>query len=92
VEMPMARVPITVMGFRCERCAHEWLSRGRRGEDPRTCPRCKSAYWDRPRMTYEAFKAKVVSSLSAAVKPLSWAEIQAAAESASRFRPSGLAV
>ena len=21
----MARVPITVMGYRCERCAHEWI-------------------------------------------------------------------
>ena len=23
----MARVPITVMGFRCDRCAHEWIPR-----------------------------------------------------------------
>jgi hypothetical protein len=43
----MARVPITVMGFRCERCAHEWLARGREGKQPRTCPKCKSAYWDK---------------------------------------------
>ena len=43
----MARVPITVMGFRCERCAHEWVARGRAEKQPRICPKCKSAYWDR---------------------------------------------
>ena len=46
----MARVPITVMGYRCERCDHEWLPRQRdNGDTPRICPKCKSAYWDRPR-------------------------------------------
>jgi hypothetical protein len=43
----MAQVPITVMGFRCERCAHEWVARGGEGKQPRVCPKCKSAYWDR---------------------------------------------
>ena len=23
----MPRVPITVMGYRCERCSHEWIPR-----------------------------------------------------------------
>ena len=43
----MAKVKLTVMGYRCERCEHEWVPR----EDapPRVCPKCKSPYWDRPR-------------------------------------------
>ena len=44
----MARVPITVMGYRCERCNHEWIPRDFNNE-PAVCPKCKSPYWDRPR-------------------------------------------
>ncbi len=44
----MAQVPITLMGYRCERCEHEWLPRDKEHE-PRVCPRCKSPYWNRPR-------------------------------------------
>ena len=44
----MAKVPITVMGFRCERCGHEWVPRDFDSE-PRVCPKCKSPYWDTPR-------------------------------------------
>lgn len=40
-------VLITVAGWRCTRCAHEWVPR--RPDPPRTCPGCKSPYWDRPR-------------------------------------------
>lgn len=43
----MAKVKIAVMGYRCERCGHEWIPR-KKLETPRICPRCKSAYWDRP--------------------------------------------
>ena len=43
----MARVQITVWGFRCERCNHEWAPRGQ--VEPRVCPRCKSPYWNRPK-------------------------------------------
>jgi hypothetical protein len=63
----MARVPITVMGFRCERCAHEWLARGRKGKQPRICPKCKSAYWDR----HEEFPAGVTRR----AKPVSAQEL-----------------
>jgi predicted Zn-ribbon and HTH transcriptional regulator len=42
----MARVPITVMGYRCQRCTHEWIPRVT--DAPAVCPRCKSAYWNRP--------------------------------------------
>ena len=40
---------ITVLGYRCERCLHEWVPRRSSTDEPRTCPKCKSPYWDRPR-------------------------------------------
>lgn len=45
-EMPKVR--ITVMGYRCERCNHEWVPRDD-AHLPRVCPKCKSPYWDIPR-------------------------------------------
>ena len=77
----MARVPITLMGYRCERCGHEWLPRKINGTPPETCPKCKSPFWDRPRksmMTYEDFTAKIVASLKSATRPLTWTEIRTA--------------
>lgn len=47
----MAR--ITLKGFRCERCSHEWVSRNKE-EDPRVCPKCKSPYWDTPKKQKES--------------------------------------
>jgi predicted Zn-ribbon and HTH transcriptional regulator len=41
------KVKITVWGYRCERCSHEWVPI--REQAPRVCPRCKSPYWDRAR-------------------------------------------
>lgn len=42
--------PITVLGYRCERCQHEWVPRPRRRDiPPVTCPNCKSPYWREPR-------------------------------------------
>ena len=38
--------------YSCERCQHEWLPRNQQRQ-PRVCPRCKSAYWDRARKTAE---------------------------------------
>ena len=52
---PMAKVKMTVWGYRCERCGHEWLPRQQDGPEPRVCPKCKSPYWNRPR------QSKVVS-------------------------------
>src|SRR5215207_4953867 len=78
----MARVPITVMGFRCERCGHEWVPRGGVEDEPRVCPKCRSPYWNRPRramMTYEDFREKIVAALRAARGPLTWTEIRTAA-------------
>jgi len=44
----MVKVPITVMGFRCDRCRYEWVPRSEGGEEPRVCPRCHSASWNVP--------------------------------------------
>jgi predicted Zn-ribbon and HTH transcriptional regulator len=40
---------VLLQGCRC-RCGHEWLPRSTT-EVPRVCPRCKSANWDRPKMS-----------------------------------------
>jgi len=46
----MAKIKLTVAGYRCERCAHEWAPR-KPDEHPRVCPKCKSPYWDKPKQT-----------------------------------------
>lgn len=75
----MARVPITVMGFRCARCSHEWIPRAGIEEEPRVCPKCHSPYWNRPRkatMTYEHFREQIAEALRGAGRPLTWTEIR----------------
>lgn len=73
----MLRIPITVIGYRCERCAHEWVPRCDLSVQPRVCPKCFSPYWDRPRrMSYETFKGTVKSLLIGAGRPLPWMEIR----------------
>src|SRR5579885_252258 len=75
----MGRVPITVMGYRCERCGHEWIPRRSVSNEPETCPKCKSAFWNRPRksmMTYEDFSGKIVAVLKSSDHPLTWTEIR----------------
>lgn len=37
----------TVEFFKCTRCKHEWYPRGK--EPPKTCPKCRSPYWDMAR-------------------------------------------
>jgi ribosomal protein L37AE/L43A len=39
--------PIQPQKYHCLRCEHTWVPRT--GEYPRQCPKCRSAYWDRPR-------------------------------------------
>lgn len=84
----MPRVPITVMGFRCERCSHEWIPRDS-GQDPAVCPKCKSPYWDRPRkaggsmLTYEDFRDKIRETLKRGA--LTWTEIRTTAKLPQRF-------
>ena len=76
----MTRIPITVMGFRCERCGHEWIPRGSADDDePKVCPSCKSPYWSRPRKSatsYEAFSKAIADTLEKAEKPLTWTEVR----------------
>jgi len=43
----MAKVMISVEGFKCERCGHEWVPRSK--EAPVVCPKCHSPYWDKPK-------------------------------------------
>ena len=84
----MARVPITVMGYRCERCNHEWIPRDNERE-PSVCPKCKSPYWNRPRkatsmLTYEDFREKIQKTLQD-VGPLTWTEIRTTASLPEKF-------
>lgn len=39
---------VTLSGWQCERCGHIWLPVSE--EEPRVCPRCKSPYWNKPRV------------------------------------------
>ena len=39
---------VELLGCRC-RCGHEWLPRTK-GDKPRVCPKCKSPYWNKPRI------------------------------------------
>jgi len=43
----MAKIKITVEGYKCERCTHEWIPRNK--ETPIICPKCKSPYWNKPK-------------------------------------------
>lgn len=78
----MGRVPITVMGFRCERCGHEWVPRDPEAT-PKVCPKCKSPYWDRPNrkplLSYAEFRDQTQKVLRRAAKPITWTEIRTAA-------------
>ena len=80
----MAKVPITIMGFRCDRCGHQWIPRDIENP-PEVCPSptCKSPYWDRPRkramMTYEEFRLKVERTLKDH-GTLTWTELRTAAK------------
>jgi protein-arginine kinase activator protein McsA len=76
----MAKVPITVMGYRCDRCEHEWIPVSA-AKEPKVCPKCKSAYWDTPRKqatatTYEDFRRSVEQALRSAGRGLTWTEIR----------------
>lgn len=84
----MPRVPITVMGYRCERCTHEWIPRDME-QEPAVCPKCKSPYWNRPRksgasmLTYEEFSGKIQATLKRG--PLTWTEIRTIAKLPQKF-------
>jgi predicted Zn-ribbon and HTH transcriptional regulator len=80
--LTMGKIPITVMGYRCERCGHEWVPRDFDAE-PRVCPKCKSPYWNSPRkatMTYETFKDTIRETLQSSSQPMTWTEIRTSAK------------
>jgi predicted Zn-ribbon and HTH transcriptional regulator len=85
----MPRVPITVMGYRCERCSHEWIPKDV-AREPAVCPKCKSPYWDRQRrrpasmLTYEDFRDKIRQTLKQS-GPLTWTEIRTIAKLPEKF-------
>ncbi len=81
----MALVPITVMGFRCNRCAHEWVPRGDVSNEPKVCPKCKSPYWNTtrknaPPMSYEEFRDAVQVVLTRMGRAMTWTEIRTEAK------------
>ncbi len=47
--MKEAGANILIVGHRCYRCSHEWVSSDK-NNIPKVCPSCKSPYWDRPRI------------------------------------------
>lgn len=51
---------VTLQGFRCERCGHQWVPRATTEGEPVICPKCKSPYWDRPRQITKVRVAQVV--------------------------------
>ena len=88
----MARVPITVMGCRCERCDYEWIPRDINVE-PEACPKCKSPHWNRPQKhgkegsltSYDDFKSAIEKTIREAGKPLTWTEIRTVAKLPQKF-------
>ena len=85
----MAKVPITVMGYRCERCTHEWVPRDIQ-QEPNVCPKCKSPYWNRPRktpapmLTYEDFRDKIRQTLKTSCL-ITWTELRTIAKLPEKF-------
>lgn len=78
--MDLALVPITVMGYRCERCSHEWIPKDYE-QEPAVCPKCKSPYWNKPKKvkamtTYEDFRDSIKQILQSSEGPLTWTEIR----------------
>lgn len=84
----MARVPITVMGYRCERCGYEWLPRDT-NQEPKVCPKCKSPYWNTPKkqvaMSYEQFRDRIKAILTASKTPMTWTEVRTQAKLPQKF-------
>jgi len=39
---------LTTSILKCDRCNHLWCARSKKIK-PKTCPKCRSPYWDTPR-------------------------------------------
>jgi len=53
----VVEVKITKLGWRCSRCGHEWIPMTP-GFAAAVCPKCKSPYWNRPRVTKTGTKKR----------------------------------
>jgi uncharacterized Zn ribbon protein len=42
-------VEITTTAYKCERCLHIWPKKEKK---PKTCPKCRSPFWDAPRTRF----------------------------------------
>ncbi len=83
----MSKVPITVMGYRCERCFAEWIPLSFDIE-PEVCPKCGSMSWNKskgPMLTYEVFSEKIAATLTTEAGPLTWTEIRTKAGLPQKF-------
>jgi protein-arginine kinase activator protein McsA len=80
----MGRIPITLMGYHCERCGHEWLPKRTEKQEPKVCPKCKSPYWNSPKkqaaMTYEEFSSQIKAVLSSSKISMTWTEVRTKAK------------
>jgi DNA-directed RNA polymerase subunit RPC12/RpoP len=45
----MGMVTLKQKGYKCNRCAHQWVPRKSTKGEPQVCPKCKSPYWNKPR-------------------------------------------
>lgn len=85
----MGRVPITIMGYKCELCGHEWIPNDIEKE-PKTCPKCGSLKWNSPKaeshaMSYEEFRDRIEAMLKSSAESLTWTEIRTGAKLAQKF-------
>ena len=75
------------MGWRCERCQHEWVPRDF-DQEPSVCPKCKSPYWNRPRkgpLAYEDFRDSIQEVIKAHSGEITWTEIRTLAKLPQKF-------
>ncbi|PPD58394.1 hypothetical protein JP09_004625 [Dehalogenimonas etheniformans] len=83
----MGRVPITIMGFRCECCTYEWIPKD--FQEPEACPKCNSDVWNVPLkntlITYEEFRDRVKQILLKSRSRMTWTEIRTGAQLPQKF-------
>jgi predicted Zn-ribbon and HTH transcriptional regulator len=48
---------IFIVGNKCFRCNHEWIP-SKKAQIPKVCPKCKSPYWDRPKVKFDKHSKK----------------------------------
>jgi hypothetical protein len=72
----LARVPITLMGCRCDNCRYEWIPRTS-ATQPKQCPRCKRRDWDSrgQAVDYDEFRRRIVQVLTRK-RRLTWTEVR----------------